>query len=165
MAAGVATAAAAAAASAAEPAALDLDLDLTSPGSAMETTQSLEPKPAADSGLMDLELPEIDTAPAAPEKAARGDFDMDLDLSGVSLDLEPPAAPQARASESSSEPDSDYVDLDVTQVDPMERKLELAEEFRQIGDSEGARDLLQEVIARASGPMKARAQALLDELT
>jgi pilus assembly protein FimV len=67
--------------------------------------------------------------------------------------------------ETSTEPDSDYVDLDVTQGDPMERKLELAEEFRQIGDAEGARDLLQEVIAKASGPMKARAQALLDELT
>jgi pilus assembly protein FimV len=123
---------------------------------------------------MDLELPGLDDTAAAPAPVAddrppASDFAMDLDLAGVSLDLGSPSpgveAAAASAEAPSTEPDSDYVDLDVTQGDPMERKLELAEEFRQIGDSEGARDLLQEVIARASGPMKARAQALLDELT
>jgi pilus assembly protein FimV len=44
------------------------------------------------------------------------------------------------------------------------RKLELAEEFRQIGDKEGARDLLEEVVSKASGPLKVRAQSLLDGL-
>ena len=39
------------------------------------------------------------------------------------------------------------------------RKLELAEEFRQIGDTEGARDLLEEVVAKASGPLKTRRRA------
>ena len=48
--------------------------------------------------------------------------------------------------------------------DPLVRKLELAEEFRQIGDKEGARDLLEEVVAKASGPLKVRAQSLLDGL-
>jgi pilus assembly protein FimV len=50
-------------------------------------------------------------------------------------------------------------------VDPIARKLELAEEFRQIGDMEGARDLLQEVIAKSSGAVKSRAQAMLNELS
>ena len=45
--------------------------------------------------------------------------------------------------------------------DPLARKLELAEEFRQIGDTEGARDLLQEVIAKASGALKTKAQSML----
>jgi pilus assembly protein FimV len=48
--------------------------------------------------------------------------------------------------------------------DPLSRKLELAEEFRQIGDMEGARDLLEEVVAKGSGSVKARAQSLLDGL-
>ncbi|HJV63632.1 MAG TPA: FimV/HubP family polar landmark protein, partial [Albitalea sp.] len=48
--------------------------------------------------------------------------------------------------------------------DPLERKLELAEEFRQIGDMEGARDLLQEVVAKASGSLKSKAQGMLNEL-
>ena len=49
-------------------------------------------------------------------------------------------------------------------VDPIARKLELAEEFRQIGDMEGARDLLEEVVAKSSGALKAKAQGMLDEL-
>ena len=48
--------------------------------------------------------------------------------------------------------------------DPLARKVELAEEFRQIGDMEGARDLLQEVIAKASGTLKSKAQGMLDQL-
>ena len=48
--------------------------------------------------------------------------------------------------------------------DPLARKLELAEEFRQIGDLEGARDLLDEVIAKADGALKAKAQAMLSSL-
>jgi pilus assembly protein FimV len=49
--------------------------------------------------------------------------------------------------------------------DPILRKLELAEEFRQIGDTEGARDLLQEVVAKAEGALKAKAQGMLDDLS
>ena len=49
-------------------------------------------------------------------------------------------------------------------VDPLARKLELAEEFRQIGDMEGARDLLEEVVSRASGGLRTKAQGMLDEL-
>lgn len=39
-------------------------------------------------------------------------------------------------------------------ADPLARKLELAEEFRQIGDTEGARDLLQDVIRTARRQLK-----------
>ena len=48
--------------------------------------------------------------------------------------------------------------------DPLARKLELAEEFRQIGDLEGARDLLEEVVAKADGALQTKAQGMLDEL-
>jgi len=48
--------------------------------------------------------------------------------------------------------------------DPLARKLELAEEFRQIGDLEGARDLLEEVVAKGSGPLQAKARGMLDKL-
>ena len=49
-------------------------------------------------------------------------------------------------------------------ADPLSRKLELAEEFRQIGDMEGARDLLQEVVSKASGSLKSKAQGMLEQL-
>jgi pilus assembly protein FimV len=48
--------------------------------------------------------------------------------------------------------------------DPLARKLELADEFRQIGDMEGARDLLEEVVAKSSGALRSKAQAMLDAL-
>jgi pilus assembly protein FimV len=48
--------------------------------------------------------------------------------------------------------------------DPLLRQLELADEFRQIGDTEGAREVLQELIQRASGSLRDRAQAMLNGL-
>ena len=55
-------------------------------------------------------------------------------------------------------------DLSADGGDPLARKLELAEEFRQIGDLEGARDLLEEVVAKASGTLRAKARAMLEAL-
>lgn len=49
--------------------------------------------------------------------------------------------------------------------DPMQRKLELADEFRQIGDLEGARDLLEEVLGiDPEGKYGLRAREMLDQL-
>ena len=48
--------------------------------------------------------------------------------------------------------------------DPVSRKMELAEEFQRIGDKDGARDLLREVLTTASGSTKTKAQAMLDDL-
>ena len=36
--------------------------------------------------------------------------------------------------------------------EPMARKIELADEFRRIGDHEGARELLEEVVVQGRGP-------------
>ena len=47
---------------------------------------------------------------------------------------------------------------------PLERKLALAKEFLEIGDLEGARDLLDEVYAQATGPLKDSASLLLDTM-
>ena len=43
--------------------------------------------------------------------------------------------------------------------------LVVAEEFRAIGDFEGARSLAEEVLAEASGPLKAKASTFLADLT
>jgi pilus assembly protein FimV len=53
---------------------------------------------------------------------------------------------------------------DSTADGPLARKLELAEEFRQIGDLEGARDLLDEVVSKADGALKAKALGMLEKL-
>ena len=43
--------------------------------------------------------------------------------------------------------------------------LALAQEFHAIGDTEGARALVKEVIAESSGSMRARAERFLAELS
>jgi pilus assembly protein FimV len=91
------------------------------------------------------------TAQAPVPAAAPGMIEFDLG----SLSLEPvsdtPAAPAAAVSNSAPN-------------DPLEVKLELAVEFMAIGDTEGARTLVEEVLQQASGPVKARAQQMLADL-
>ena len=78
---------------------------------------------------------------------------MDFDLGSLDLDLGDTSAPAA-----APEPVHNLAD------DPLSTKLDLAQEFNAIGDSEGARALIEEVLAEASGPLKARAQKMLSEL-
>ncbi len=151
---------------------VDLDLDLAYTAAlatpVLDNTQPLAAKAAAASRLDLPELPAAATAAvAAASRSGPDSKAMPFDLSGISLDLGKPKAGKG------TEPALDYGSLgaDSTQQpplepsDPLARKLELAEEFRQIGDKDGARDLLEEVLAKASGPLKARAQSLLDGLT
>lgn len=123
---------------------VDLDLDLGGPA-------EVPPAPPAPEVTRPLE--QAAQAPAAEAKAFGASKAMDFDLSDISLDLNAPGD----AGASSLPPMDDG-------ADPLARKLELAEEFRQIGDMEGARDLLQEVVAKADGALKAKAQTMLDRL-
>ena len=158
---------------------LDLDLDLAQQGeaslttpSAMELTQPLPMTSRDTADPMDFELPleappePFSSTPAstfAPTMPPRED----ADPSPMSLDFEltpPPVAPEAvdSANELNQLEPSDTAD---DGVNPLQRKLDLAEEFRQIGDLEGARDLLQEVIDKAEGGLKAKAQSMFAKLS
>ena len=147
---------------------LDLDLDLVAASDPvakpLDVTQPIEPvsayKPAAR--LPDLDMPTGDASAATTTTAAAFDFgsiSLDLGSSGKAVSTEP-------ALDYSSMPGA--LDGPIESLgdpsDPLVRKLELADEFRQIGDKDGARDLLEEVLAKATGPLKARAQSLLDGL-
>jgi len=56
------------------------------------------------------------------------------------------------------------IDLDDGEGDAVSTKLELARAYVDIGDVEGARSMLQEVVAEGTDEQKAEAQALLDSL-
>ncbi len=157
---------------------IDLDLDLDLGGEATPTAPAPLQQPAVVSGngnghdmSMDMTIPEFNppAAPAVQTPAPSVEFD----LAGISLDLDLPggsaastaAAPVAAVAPSSfGDSGLSALDDDGENADPLARKLELAEEFRQIGDTEGARDLLQEVVAKASGALKSKAQGMLDQL-
>jgi pilus assembly protein FimV len=97
--------------------------------------------------------PVATAAKAAPAAAADSGM-LEFDLGSLSLDLNGPTtespAPVAM------EPSSDS---------PLETKFLLAEEFRSLGDTDGARSLAEEVLAEASGPLKVKAQAFLNALS
>jgi len=157
---------------------LDLDLDLGDPETGSVTapaplhaTQPIappQPRPAEhDAMSLDFSVPEV------PELQSRSAHRVaepsTFDLSDISLDLDMPAPAAAPAAAPATNP-SGFGELGLPALgpegedDPLSRKLELAEEFRQIGDTDGARDLLNEVVAKSTGTMKSRAQGMLADL-
>lgn len=161
--------------SADEPAVLDLEVPSISPAEA----------PAAPSMDIefDLDLPQTAApvpapAPAAPEAPAPAagnsvDFDFNLDtpatsapapgaiapavdFSDISLDLDAPAeaAPAAAAPVASAA----AVEEDNPEVST---KLELAQAYEEMGDIEGMRELLQEVLSEGSSSQQDSARSKL----
>ncbi|MCF8210726.1 MAG: fimbrial protein FimV [Rhodoferax sp.] len=114
-----------------------------------------EPAPEPIGALPDFDLPQAVAEPApAPVPAAPSPPGMlEFDLGSLSLDLDPPAPEQPTPA-----PDS-------TNEDPLETKLALADEFVSIGDEDGARALIEEVLAEATGDLRAKAQRALSQLS
>jgi pilus assembly protein FimV len=144
-----------------EPPPLDMDFSAATVAMHAPTTPALSPEPVRLS-VPDLALsasglsfsPEPAAAPASPASpAAAAPVDsgmIEFDLGSLSLDLGPTTEAPAEAAA------GDH--------DPLSTKLALAEEFHAIGDADGARALVSEVIAEASGSLKAKAQRFLAEL-
>ncbi len=141
-----------------------------------DRTNSLEPEPRTvpvkRPSSADIEaFPQTlspDTRIPSPAPAPANDG-LDFDLASLPEGL-PTAAPAEPSGNTSL---LDFGDFGIeppaaaagTSADsPLARKLELAEEFRQIGDMEGARDLLEEVVSKAEGALKAKAQGMLEKL-
>ena len=143
---------------------LDFDFeDRTQPARRVATV----PEPTAhvdlDSLTMDLSDQRSDTTIAMPmqrtgQRADNG-ADTTLDFSRF-----PVSEPGLLADTAPTTP-GNLEEVALEGSDPLTRKLELAEEFRQIGDIDGARDLLEEVLAKATGTLRTKAQAMLDALS
>lgn len=129
--------------------------------------------PAADAAAEDLEplsmdFPGISETPAAQPVKSGVDAapeSMDFDLSGINLELNPAEA----------EPKPDLVldthdafgaggDESSSSDAEMATKLDLAIAYQEIGDKEGARELLDEVLKGGSVEQSEKARSLLLEL-
>lgn len=123
--------------------------------------------PPGDDRLNDV-VPDLSVEPGAEQD----ELPPELDLAEVDLTADdglPRATPAgvAEPSQASASPEPEPLEpaSESPPEDPLERKLALANEFLQIGDLDGARDLLDEVLAQTDdGPMKDRARELLDSL-
>ena len=134
-----------------------VDFDMSEPA-ALEAIKLSEPDMASFSNGLNFDsspAPMV-SAPTAPMALKTGPSEpaaLEFDLGGLSLDL--PGSSAAAA--------SDAIDAGVS-GDPLETKLALAMEFRDIGDSDGARSLVSEVVEEATGALKARATKMLADL-
>ena len=147
---------------------IDFDLDLSaedtavlSPASQSPSLESFDFDAAPTPASAQAYFPSSAPSPAGSSPGTKAP--LEFDMSSISLDLDAPAGTSAGSVDSMP---GELMDDEVEDghTDPLARKLELAEEFRQIGDAEGARDLLQEVAAKAEGALKVKAQNMLNDL-
>jgi len=142
------------------------DLDLSEPlvAQAPSSRELAEPPVALPELDFGLETPA--RAGAAASAPAGGSGAESSAPPAWSVAPEPvPPMPEMRPESAFDLPDAPAQALELgADGDPLLRKIELAEEFQQIGDEEGARELLREVLAQAEGELQARAQALLERL-
>ncbi len=115
------------------------------------------PEPLPDTNALSFTTEAVATTAATPLDTSGGM--LEFDLGALSLDLDSPTTESQKITAASplaaTEAESD---------DPLETKFALAEEFRAIGDVDGARSLAEEVLAQSNGSLKAKAQAFLNAL-
>jgi pilus assembly protein FimV len=139
---------------------MDFDLDFPSGPAPLSSSDPIHEAPASSSAalafddgpIIDLDAPHHDDGPrsqpaAAPEMIS-------FDLNNINLDLSTPPPVEDESTSAGR----------LTEENPLETKLSLAEEFRAIGDFEGARSLAEEVLAEASGSLKTKAGTFLADL-
>lgn len=120
-------------------------------------TLAHDPVQPSGYGTIDISMPDLPNSGLPEAESTHGPSDsgmMEFDLGSLSLDLEPTIGAATKA-EPTGTPASD---------DPLATKLALAEEFLSIGDDDGARALVEEVVAEASGGLKSKAEKLLAEI-
>lgn len=156
---------------------MDFDLGSTGPGEAAESLQTMK-LPAMETGKtsadleFNLEEPAEKSQPvaaaAAPAQSDGGlDFDLKLDLDSESSAAETPAGAPSM--------DLASISLDLGSAgepaagsDPKWQeaatKLDLAKAYEEMGDKDGARELLNEVMKDGDAAQKAQAQQVLAKI-
>lgn len=124
---------------------LHFDLDLGAPATPAAPVQEVVDLEKTIAGGSALDFDFNIGAPAAPQSAAKAE--PALDLGAISLDLGEPSK--------SAEPPAG---------DEVTTKLELAKAYEEMGDKEGARELLAEVTKEGNAEQQARARDMLAKL-
>ncbi|HEV2431495.1 MAG TPA: FimV/HubP family polar landmark protein [Burkholderiales bacterium] len=121
---------------------LDFDLDLGTPAASGAKREPAATAPAVDPGLsFDLNLEKTDVIPAAATAT---------DFSTISLELGSPGSASAVGTD--------------PKWQEIATKLDLAKAYEEMGDKDGARELLNEVMKDGDAAQKGQAQQLLVKL-
>jgi pilus assembly protein FimV len=154
-----------------------IDFDL---GAGTTTSEEKEPSDFASGGTLKLDKPEVD------ETVSSLDFDLNTgtlekklgEASGIDFDLNLDLGDKAGEAEKSVPPlDLSSISLDLGSLgepgapssnDPkwqeVATKLDLAKAYEEMGDKDGARELLSEVMKDGDAAQKGQAQQLLTKL-
>jgi pilus assembly protein FimV len=130
---------------------LDFDVDLNALAAPSGSGAAAPTEPSGGGGLdFDMSGLSLD-APAEPklEKSAAAP---EIDLSGISLDLGTATTPTP----SSSGKDDHWYDV--------QTKFDLAKAYQEMGDKDGAREILKEVLQEGDTEQKTAAQSVLSSL-
>ena len=133
---------------------LDFDLDLG--GDAGESTSQEPPLESLD---FDLGMDEEKAAEEAPEEekpAAEESNVMDFDLGDLNLDEDFGATGEL--------PEEESGDGMLSEADEVATKLDLARAYIDMGDPDGARSILDEVLEEGSDAQKDEARGMLEQL-
>ena len=144
---------------------IGMDMDITKPvvvasKAPLVSASSLDQKAADDalsaSGLTFTNEPFVPVSSTTVPAAAVMDHGMlEFDMGSLSLELDGPTTESTASAVQSSAASAE---------EPLDTKFALAEEFRALGDVDGARALAEEVLAQATGSLKSKAQAFLNAL-
>jgi pilus assembly protein FimV len=127
----------------------------TAAGQPQDESISIGAVPVEEGGLdFDFDMG-MEAAPAAAEEKAETAMP-ELDLSGISLDLAEPAAQFGEA-----EAIPEVGEMGATEV---ATKLDLARAYVEMGDTDGAREILEEVLKEGSEQQQAEANQLLSSI-
>lgn len=130
-----------------------MDFDLEFPSEPAPLNPASGPAPLSSSSGRAASTPDLELGTPLTAGAAKADDDL------MSFDLD--AINDRKGMVENAEGNTEWTSVE----SPLETKLSLAEEFRAIGDLEGARSLAEEVLAEASGPLKAKVSAFLADLS
>ncbi len=142
---------------ASSPVDMDFDLDL---GSSQPATEGEGNSIDFDIAASDITTPAVDGVSLSEPAAAGMDFNFDIGDAAVG-DSTTPSAPPLDLSDISLDLGEPALAVDSSEV---ATKLELAQAYEEMGDNEGARELLQEVIAEGSTAQQEAARAKLSKL-
>lgn len=144
---------------------VDVDLTATLSDDALRlpldtATVDLE-KTSFDSSLLDFDF-ELDEKSDASPSPARSFPSSAANLSDIDLELNTPTSTRIEMPDPGP-PTEPPLDLDLQQE--VATKLELARAYEEMGDKDGARELVEEVLREGTGRQKDEAQAILARLS
>ena len=118
---------------------------------------SADKEPSADQEPSANEEPSADQEPSANEEPSAD--------KEPSADIEPSANKEPSASDEDAPAAEEFSALDdIDSLDAVDIKLDLAKTYIEMGDPEGAKEILEELLGEADEEGKAKAQTLLDSL-